>query len=117
MAAEKREPCDHHDEIVKCIQHLTTDMATDKVRQENSDKIIVELAGDAKEIKKALQDFTLKATESYATWNAHDKLRQEMREMNEELRRYVIRIFSLGITIAGGIFGLVQWVLTTTYGG
>ncbi len=89
----------------------------DELRQDQTDKstekILEELAG----IKQNLHTLTVTMTKDHATWQAHDRLKDRVEVMDTELRKFVMRTFTFGVTIAGAVFGLVQWVLTAVNGG
>ncbi len=115
--------CSQHDEtmeeikaIVKTINDCAKDKASSERTLEHLAEVIGEIKDEVKETRRMIGQFNVNLTER-ATWGAHDKLRDEMYKMGDDLRKYIIKVFSLGISFAGVLFGIVQWVLSVANGG
>ncbi len=111
--------CNYHDETVASVKEISRyikDCAAEKAAASASMAHLIESVGELKgsmqDLSSKIHDTQIELGKNYTSWHAHTQLRAEMREMGIELRRYVVRMFSVGISVAGLLFGAIQFLLS-----
>ena len=112
--------CPEHDDLkstVKSIEDAAKVFGDwqirDDYRQDMTEELVGEIRKEMAEIKAILQELLLKQKD-YATWNAHDSLkdcitkefisvRKEMEEKQRYMQKYVVGMMTLGIAGASVI--------------
>lgn len=124
MSHFDHDKCSRHGDVMEsldamkiAIQTFSEWRAVDEFKQDQSDRQLTEILTSLKNITESLNEIKVSMNRDYATWKAHDRLKEQVAKQNEDLKKFVMKIFTLGITIAGAVFGFVQWVLSVSEGG
>ena len=109
--------CEAHERVMaeidtlgEILQSISEWRAIDEHRQDQTEMFIKEIRGDIKETKKLMQEFAVRA-EKFATWEAHDRLKEYVKESEERLRQHTLKMFSFAIALTSSVIMVIQFLL------
>jgi len=112
------ETCKDHNRLIETMKAMEAAINTfsdwkvrDEMRQDQTDKMIQDFQGDIESIKTSLNDLKVDIGSTYAKKEDVYVLRKEAQAMDREMRKYVVNLLTLGMTLTALIIAGVQFLL------
>ncbi len=116
----RQEPtlCSQHVNIEKCLKGLEEDRAVRKALNEARDKMVAEIRDDIKELTGKLDTYAREHVPLKHYRDDQEKihkqflqLAQRIEEVNEETKKYTLKLLTTGLVLASALFSLIQLLI------